>query len=349
MQKRFFISSYLSLISTLILVALLYYFFRHTFFIILFVFILALPAISYAYSKSIFQNLKTEISFYPYEAVKFGECELNLEIINPSRFPFPSFMLTFYVQNPIYKERIEQTHVIPIKAGENSFTFPISLNKCGIYEAGIMNITGFDLFHFFAFTKEVDITSTVRVFPERPASNEPHEALYSEGFDEFEESSKTGNVSSNVTDIREYRPGDRLQRIHWKLSQKIDKLMVKENESTSTHEFYVLTELYQPDFSDCKNDPALYHALDEAFEYTSSISQELLNMGQPFMFSVYSTRLSDFLSFRIRSKEDLNEAFCAAFYEPTYTSENLAKEVYENAGYNKGTLIHVTHRGIEDA
>ena len=41
-----------------------------------------------------------------------------------------------------------------------------------------------------------------------------------------------------------------------------------------------------------------------------------------------------------------------AFYAgwpKAWATFNLAKEVYENAGYNKGTLIHVTHRGIEDA
>ncbi len=349
MRKRLFVSSYLSFVWTIAILVLLYAFFRHTLFLLLAVFVLSLPAISYVYTTNMFKNITFDMDFYPFEAVKGGECVLNISINNPSRFPFPSLEFTFYTESPMYGERIEQTHVIPIKAGLNKFTHPFYISKCGLYEAGITGVTGYDLFHLFKFEKEAPITSTVRVFPEKRAITEPHEALYTEGFDEFEESAKSGNVSSNVTDIREYQPGDRLQRIHWKLSQKIDKLMVKENESTSTNEFFILAELYQPGFKESVGDKNLYNALDMMFENAADISHELMEAGQPFMLAFYSTRTSDFIISRVRTEEELKEAFLAAYYEPVYEEENLAKDVYEKAGFNKGTLIHVTYRGIEDA
>ena len=39
---------------------------------------------------------------------------------------------------------------------------------------------------------------------------------------------KPGSDSSEVFAIREYRPGDRIRQIHWKLSEKLDTIMVKE-------------------------------------------------------------------------------------------------------------------------
>ena len=41
------------------------------------------------------------------------------------------------------------------------------------------------------------------------------------------ESKKKGYDFSEVTGIREYIPGDKLQNIHWKLSAKKDILMVR--------------------------------------------------------------------------------------------------------------------------
>lgn len=45
--------------------------------------------------------------------------------------------------------------------------------------------------------------------------------------DEFDDK-KSGDDVSEVFQIREYRGGDRLQRVHWKLSARTDELMVKD-------------------------------------------------------------------------------------------------------------------------
>nr|MCR5654993.1 hypothetical protein [Lachnospiraceae bacterium] len=67
-----------------------------------------------------------------------------------------------------------------------------------------------------------------------------------------------------------------------------------------------------------------------------------------FSFMVYSTTREDFLTYVIRCKEDLEAAFTGIYYEPVYEIEDLALTTYERAGMNKGTLIHVTHKGADD-
>ena len=46
-----------------------------------------------------------------------------------------------------------------------------------------------------------------------------------ESYDDFQ----PGTDVSQIFDVREYRPGDRLQRILWKLSAKSDGLLVRED------------------------------------------------------------------------------------------------------------------------
>ena len=55
----------------------------------------------------------------------------------------------------------------------------------------------------------------------------PDAESVSSGMTEVEESNRRGSDFSEVSDIREYTPGDRLRDIHWKLSARQEEWMVK--------------------------------------------------------------------------------------------------------------------------
>ena len=124
--------------------------------------------------------------------------------------------------------------------------------------------------------------------------------------------------------------------------------MVKENESTSTNEFFLLVELYQPSEESCGKNAFLFNALDNALDEAWSLSLELIQEGEIFTFASYSTAREDFVMSTIRCREDLESAFSECFYEPSYDTENLALDIYEKSGMKKGTLLHVTHKGVAD-
>ncbi len=54
--------------------------------------------------------------------------------------------------------------------------------------------------------------------------------------------SRRGNDPGEVRAIREYVPGDPVRNIHWKLSEKTDKLLVKELGSPITDQFLVILD-----------------------------------------------------------------------------------------------------------
>lgn len=72
-------------------------------------------------------------------------------------------------------------------------------------------------------------------------------------------STKPGNDPGETFAMREYIPGDSIKNIHWKLSSKLDKVMIKELGLPIIHRLIVLFETgssKQNDFSilDCTND-----------------------------------------------------------------------------------------------
>ena len=349
MKRAGFLTAYLSYTTLFAITLFCAIFYGHTFFVLLTALELCLPAFSYVLSKYCFGRLEPTLDFKPLVTDKGETAYLTLRIKNTSQIPFASAMVTLSFHSAFYGGMQEENHILSLRSRfDNPLTFPIILTKSGLYEASLSKFQGYDYLHLFHFKKDLDLHAQIRVFPNTQPIEERHEALYSEGFDEFEESTKSGNVSSNVTDIREYQPGDRLQKIHWKLSTKIDKLMVKENESTSTNEFFLLMELFQPKEEDCGEDEELWNALDHSLDEAWALSLELIQAGEIFTFAIYSLTLEDFIMTTIRSREDLENALTECYYQPSYDVEDLGMEIYEKSGMNKGTLLHVTHKGVID-
>ena len=335
------IKNIISYCIVLILLVLAVFFYRQSFLVMLFFMMCLLPLFSYFLCKKAEAMLTVDITTASSQAQKGLTVPLSIHFHNPSRIPLLHVECTFSIQSSFYAAKESTTYVLPAPANDSTpLELPVTYAHCGLYQAKISKLRLYDYLHFFSFTKEIDAHTQIIVLPDSTKEVTYHSELYQEGFDEYETTSQKGNASSNVTDIREYIPGDRLQKIHWKLSSKISKLMVKENESTSSHQLFVLLELYR--------DPDRPNILDDAIEYAYSLSKELLMNQENFFFGFYSTRLGDFLSFPIHCIEDIDAAFCEAFYETPYETENLAKEIYENGNVMKGTLLQVTYKGVLD-
>lgn len=99
--------------------------------------------------------------------------------------------------------------------------------------------------------------------------------------------------------IREYVPGDTLQQIHWKLSSKHSRLMVREGSLPVDRSLTVFLDL-----ADDSRTPA---AADALLEAVSSVSQALAEAGLPFRLAWNGETLCDA---QISTAEQLPEALC---------------------------------------
>ena len=96
-------------------------------------------------------------------------------------------------------------------------------------------------------------------------------------------------------DIRPFRSGDRLRKIHWKLSSKLDELMVKEFSLPTDSSVLLLIELMAPDVA----------ALDAVVETLASFSQFLLENEINHHVEWYHAEHQLFQENTIETDEDL--------------------------------------------
>lgn len=336
--------SYL-LLTLITLLFTIYY--RQSFFLVLLLLLFFLPAVSYALCRYGSGRLTILLTQKTHMADKPATLPLCVTINNKTPIPFSHLEIDLHISSFFYKNENREKLVLPAHAGKTvTNSFPISYTKSGCYRAEILSVITYDFLHLFAMTIPCSASCEVMLMPHTFGTLIPHAAIYGEGFDEYEETSLKGNISSNVTDVREYRPGDRFQKIHWKLSAKIGELIVKENEATSSNRFVILTELFLPHMD--SDFPSGSDVLDTALDHTYLLACELIKAGESFFLTCYSIKHQDFISFFISSMEELYPALSQIFYESTYDVENLGIDIYKKSKLNQGTVLHVTHKGVQD-
>ncbi|MBQ8412397.1 MAG: DUF58 domain-containing protein, partial [Lachnospiraceae bacterium] len=114
--------------------------------------------------------------------------------------------------------------------------------------------------------------------------------------DEYDEH-KPGHDNSEMFDVREYRNGDRIQNVHWKMTAKQDELMVKENSMPRSCPVVL--------FLDFKGDKAHRKNMISFIEIASSISFSLMDAGCMHYVAWYSEADMDITRVKIDNEASL--------------------------------------------
>ena len=331
----------LSYIILFFVILLLADFYKQPLFLFLLMLLVALPPASYLVCRHAFSCMSPFLRTDSVYGISGNSLTVRIGLHNPTFFPLPSCTFVYQLTSSYYPCEESFCCTIPAYSRrEFSFDIPVTFQKCGCYRIQLLRMESFDYLHFFHFEKKSTLQKEIVIHPKTSESISFDSAAFGEGFDEFEETDAKGLISSNVTDIREYIPGDRLQRIHWKLSAKIKKLMVKENEQTSSNQLTILAELFLPS----PDSPALEQSLSGA----CTLAYELINRGESFFFCYYSSFEEDFIKHLIHSQEDLEQALLNCFYQIPYKDENYALELLQKTDLLKGTILHISDKGVND-
>ncbi len=187
-----------------------------------------------------------------------GSFPFSVRVKNPGRFFGFSGDLTYRLGNVFtgtFQEKREKLWIPPGKGYESDQY--LESQYAGRIEADITSFTVYEPMHLFCLKGCRYRDAGVVAYPV-PART-PDEELYScvEGFPREEELNKRGTDYNPDYEIREYIPGDELKSIHWKLTAKQDRLMVRERLQSGKHKINVLLPLVE----DCGENDKLMDAL----------------------------------------------------------------------------------------
>lgn len=209
----------------------------------IFAFLLMLPLISLLVTVIALEGVTAELIIKNSSIQKDESLPIQLKICNKSLFLACSVRVKLAIRNELLQQ--EQTRLFFITARKSGQTVEQSISSkyCGMLNCSIAELKIFDQLGLFSFQKYIESSYFVAVVP----SSYPLMAISSTFLQDIENNitSRTmkGNDPSEIIDFREYREGDRLARVHWKLSDKYDQLMVKDFGDPISNDVLLLFDL----------------------------------------------------------------------------------------------------------
>jgi len=132
---------------------------------------------------------------------------------------------------------------LPAK-GTRNWKIAMRCRRRGVYSAGPVRITTGDPFGLFRFSRSFGTKQPLLVLPrpeELPYFWAPAAQLPGEGTVH----KRTHYITPNAATIREYYPGDSYNRIHWRSTARLGRLMVKTFEMDPTSNIFVVLDMHR--------------------------------------------------------------------------------------------------------
>lgn len=185
-----------------------------------------LPLASFGLNFALRGKLHLTLSL-PTSTAKKTAVSVTAELRNDGFFPALRVFVPIQVRNDLTGER--KQFEIALSAGAKSSQtseFLLESDYCGRLSIQADKLWIMDYFGFLPVKAALTASARTTVLPDMfpsEVSLTPSPAVSDEGTE-----SRRGPDRSEVFQLREYRPGDDVRQIHWKLSSKLDELIWKE-------------------------------------------------------------------------------------------------------------------------
>lgn len=270
----------------------------------------------------------------------------RVTVVNRGRCPFLLVCVMTETKNLLTGETVKDA--IPLSVGIRGAAasdIEVTAASCGRVRLSVTEMRLYDLFGFFCIKVPVDTKTKALILPEifpmvitvgKSNTVEPECDTYSPY--------KSGNDPSETFGIRDYEPGDPLRSIHWKLTGKYDRLMIREAGLPVNESVLILFERICPNSASLVS-PAVRSALGEI---AVSLSQRLTEMNIAHTIGWLRAENGTFLGHRVDSEESFHlvMAEVLSVYEMRGEEDTVESYLKTNDVHTYSNIIYITaHSG----
>ena len=222
-------------------------------------------------------------------------------------------------------------------AGKSTQECVLNLGGCdvGNITVTVCRTRVYDMFRLVSFPVDRTDRALIFVLPaEQPFGVSMTEVNEVEGESVRFSEHLPGNDISEVFDVRDYVIGDDVRKIHWKLSGKLDRTIVREFSRPQNFSFIIITDLL-------KSTPK---QIDRCVSYVSDLSRTLLENGIMHTLIWFDSGTNEYLTYNITSFEEHDNVILRLVSSSCYEGEaeaisRFAADIRHNA---ESTVIYVS-------
>jgi len=186
------------------------------------------------------------------------EIKINYSLSNPLLITFARVEVENCIAQRLTGKK-EELKVFSLKSDEVVWQdTTVVCRRRGIYELGEIKLYIRDIFNLYTFKKNIQTPMALKVYPAVvPLSN-----ISVDSSEDYH----------SLSELRSYREGDPMRKIHWKASAKKDTLMVKNYDEEANREVVIILDNYINSY-----EKDIEHWIeDKAIEVALSIVQHFL-------------------------------------------------------------------------
>ena len=266
---------------------------------VLFLIAIAIPVISFV--LLVFSSLfvKIRIEYRSLTAEKFENTDISVTVTNRFIIPLsPAELIGCfpYRNSEKFEYHKLMISVPPFSSVTVNFNSPIRFR--GVYKSGIEKLVIYDLFKLFRMNKTMECYEDFVVLPRKLVID----PIIDTGDGDSETLSQNNfSLDKNAfASIREYRAEDSIKNVHWTMSAKHDKLMVKQMERSIGGSCVSSPDLNEYFPFDEDN----YDATDSIIEVMLALDLSLISMKQRCLNAWYSPADKQCEQFSVKNEED---------------------------------------------
>lgn len=227
----------------------------------------------------VFYKLKGSVQIPENSLYAGDKITISFQVNNRSRFSIPYLE----IKNSISKELtgVDLPGIVTTLNPKGSFSHSDDyvLKRRGYYEFGKIEVIIRDVFGFYSFKKTIASEAFLLVYPE-PIDITSFRITNIEQLGEILVEDQAFQDKSRMSSIRDFREGDSVKSIHWKVSAKVDELIVKEFDNSGDTHVVVFIDNYEKLYR-YDVDRRLE---DKVADIGFSIINYYLNQGIPVLF-----------------------------------------------------------------
>ncbi len=313
---------------------------------------LVLAAALYVCARTLGSRVNVKFQL-PVPADKRSEMiEVEAETVNDSMFPVADMKVEFEYEDLFSGNRQAVSAPVMIDGrGRAIVRFRLSAEHCGVIriipgEAWVKDYLG--LFQRRCSMSQIQQEYTV--LPDWTGEEADREKVWQKfDGDRETDTEHKGEDYSEIHDIRPYRKGDAKHSIHWKLSAKMDDIMVREAGDTTETAVLIFLDLYVSDRKNIDRD-----VLDQFYERAASLSWKMMTAGVRHYVVWADLEESDrvmeekagIVRYCVRDEASFRAMLLALIHAPLHEQRTdldiLYKEQYADEAFREAGRLSVT-------
>lgn len=284
-------------------IVFLYHMLRSYFLWLFLIMMTLLPLLSVGGAVYLCGRVRPELLLERTKAVKAEEVLMELCLRNDGWWMALDGRMRITVSNTFLEHATEFTVQMPITIhGNQVLKLPFQAAETGRFLISCELLGIQDVMGFLECRKKIALSKELYILPRQKADGRMDITEFLSGAAEKEESGQKGNDFVQVSDVREYVPGDRFRDIHWKLSARQENLMVKERAAMAGSEMVLLIKLTGNTVQ-----------AEQILEFSWSLSRRFLEQRFPVCLLCWSQPEFSWEEYRCGTVEELSEAYCGIF------------------------------------